>query len=369
MQSEDWFKVNRGNKRSRDVLIDDKIIFPNLGVDIDSSLPIYRQFVAETGVSLRQSARINLKEIESRTSQAFAQHLIKCDVLVPIGTSNVVKYGVFEQGSVPIAPERMLAGCAVDFARVPPNSPFSGPFTFKQFVQLKDLDVRELVCLPNEGLEEFGERLRYFSAKSFLSNSRVRFVGGDHALTYFPVKLLSEHLSDLVVIQFDAHTDLDFEHEERLAHHNVLNHANVATKICLDAGISKLIQIGVRDKAQIEINNFSLGRTSITQIPDVLLSNSENWLDEIIEQIRGRAVYLSFDMDVFSPNEFPSVTTPFPTETPSRLLVDLARKIAGASGSLVGADMVEFCYPNHLNSPELTKTKKLLQDIAEILFL
>jgi agmatinase len=64
-------------------------------------------------------------------------------------------------------------------------------------------------------------------------------------------------------------------------------------------------------------------------------------VDEIVAPLRGRPVYVTFDVDALDPSVMPATGTPVPGGMGYLQALDILRRAAGA-GTIVGADIVEL---------------------------
>tara|TARA_B100000959_G_scaffold280649_1_gene342866 strand:+ start:5464 stop:6396 length:933 start_codon:yes stop_codon:yes gene_type:complete len=140
-------------------------------------------------------------------------------------------------------------------------------------------------------------------------------LGGEHGILLPIVEAVSLHptvrsLSELTIVQVDAHADLRDElNGEKLSHGTVMRRA-------LDAGVGKIIQVGVRAFSKEEAEIIEGEDRVETWFGRDLFSVSKsqaNWrrLLERISQIEG-PVWLTFDIDGLDGSLVPSTGTPVP---------------------------------------------------------
>jgi agmatinase len=158
-------------------------------------------------------------------------------------------------------------------------------------------------------------------------------LGGEHSLTPGAVRPFAERYRDLVVLQFDAHSDLrDIYFGERNSH-------ACAMRRVLDNEHVSLVQVGIRATSAEEIPFLEANRGRITTFWG---KDKARWnVEEIVRAIRGRPVYLTFDVDAFDSSLMPATGTP----VPGGLFFDEACEIIEAvsrATSIVGADVVEL---------------------------
>ena len=153
-------------------------------------------------------------------------------------------------------------------------------------------------------------------------------VGGEHTITLGAVQALVARYHNLVVIQWDAHTDL----REAYQGHPI-SHATVMRRI-LDGGCP-LVQLGIRAGTREEFalaRGRSLSVSRGVQLPDPLLAS-----------LRSRPLYLSVDIDVLDPSVAPGTGNPEPDGVAYAELLASLRSLS--DHRIVGMDVVEVAPP------------------------
>jgi agmatinase len=122
-------------------------------------------------------------------------------------------------------------------------------------------------------------------------------IGGEHLVTLGSVRAVAKQYPDLHIIQFDAHTDL---RDDYLG--ETLSHATVIRRVWDLLGDEKIFQFGIRSGDRSE---FQWGK-------DHVFTNKFNFdgLEQVIEKLKGKPVYLTIDLDVLDPSVFPGTGTP-----------------------------------------------------------
>jgi agmatinase len=179
-----------------------------------------------------------------------------------------------------------------------------------------------------------------------LEAGRFPFVlGGEHSLTVAPVRALARRHSDLVVLQLDAHTDLrDGYQGERYSH-------AAAMRRVLDNPNVSLISAGIRaiSKEEVDFHHANRDRITIHWAKD-----QARWsLEEMLAPLRGRPLYLTFDIDALDAAVMPATGTPTPGGLSYPAALAIVRR-ACALGNVVGADLVEFAPIQGLHAYDFT---------------
>ena len=135
------------------------------------------------------------------------------------------------------------------------------------------------------------------TAQIISDNKIPLLIGGEHLVTYGSVKALAQIYPDLHIIHFDAHADL---REDYMG--EALSHATVLRR-CHDLlGDQRIFQFGIRsgDKAE-----FEFAKTHVVQERFTC-----NTLKSVVTSLKGKPIYLTVDLDVLDPSQFPATGTP-----------------------------------------------------------
>jgi len=183
----------------------------------------------------------------------------------------------------------------------------------------------------------------YNTAKSSLANGQiVAVVGGDHSVPFGLIQAVSEKYPGMGVLHIDAHADLRRAYEGFTHSHASIMY-NVINKI---PGISKLVQVGVRDFCEEE-EFLSRTNDKIVTFYDNYLKNKQyegvTWkrqCEEIISHLP-QNVYISFDIDGLCPYLCPGTGTPVPGGLEFAETMYLIKQIAMSGKKIVGFDLCE----------------------------
>lgn len=158
-------------------------------------------------------------------------------------------------------------------------------------------------------------------------------LGGEHSLTAGAINPFAARYKDLVVLQFDAHADLrDGYLGEKYSHaaamRRVLDHPHV-----------EVVSVGIRaiSKEEAEFADANADRVHIYWGKD-----QARWdIDAMTAHLRGRPIYVTFDIDGLDGAVMPATGTPTPGGL-SYLHALAILKRAAEVGTIVGADIVEL---------------------------
>ncbi len=181
---------------------------------------------------------------------------------------------------------------------------------------------------------------------TLLDNDRFPLIlGGEHALTAGAIRPFARKYDDLAVLHIDAHADLrDGYLGERYSHaaamRRVLDHDNVS-----------LVSVGIRAISAAEADYYSANRHRI----DIHWAKDQHdWsVDDIVAPLKGRPIYVSFDVDGLDCGLMPATGTPTPGGLGYWQALSVIRR-AGEVGTIVGGDVVELAPVPMLHGADYT---------------
>ena len=168
-------------------------------------------------------------------------------------------------------------------------------------------------------------------ARQILKDGKRPFLlGGEHLVTLGAVRAVAEKYPNLHILHFDAHADL---REDYLG--NPLSHACVLRR-CHDLlGDGRIFQFGIRSGTREEFRFMKDGH--VTTEPFTLTT-----VEKVVRKLpKGVPVYLTVDMDVIDPSEFPGTGTQEAGGVRYLELLAAVRQILG-NLNIVGLDNVEL---------------------------
>ena len=193
-------------------------------------------------------------------------------------------------------------------------------------------------------------------------------LGGEHGMLPAIIKAVGEKidLSELTIIQIDAHADLRDELEG-----DPFSHACAARR-SLDLGVGNILQIGIRAFAREEVEfTANNARVESWLARDILNPSGgevawNHWL-ETLSKLNG-PVWLTLDMDGLDPAYVPTTGTPVPGGLAYWQVVETIEAVAAASGARwIGADINEIVPDPTNNVTEFTAAMLATKIIAAYL--
>ncbi|MBU1110951.1 arginase family protein [Patescibacteria group bacterium] len=191
------------------------------------------------------------------------------------------------------------------------------------------VDIGNVAIRPGEDLMCVYQRCYYGATEILNKKCLPIFIGGDHSISAPLIKACHDVVGEeIIVIQFDAHTDTA-EWDPCLPSH----HGNVISRIFAESERVKVMQYGVRGFC---------GRLSddpmYVTYPQRQLISCGNY-DEIVP--RQRKCYITVDVDVLDPAFTPGTGTPVPLGMNPHQLLDMLQKIVEFN-DVIGVDIVEL---------------------------
>ncbi len=171
---------------------------------------------------------------------------------------------------------------------------------------------------------------------------KVAVIGGDHSVPLGYMQALAQHYPDFGILHIDAHADLRDAYEGFQ-----YSHASIMFNALKLPQLSKLIQVGIRDICQDEIDIIKQSNGRISTYYDPMLKQKLYagipWL-EICKQIVAelpQQVYISFDVDGLDPKLCPNTGTPVPGGLELEQTYCLFRELLHSGRQIIGFDLCE----------------------------
>ena len=200
---------------------------------------------------------------------------------------------------------------------------------------------------PSFGSPEMMTERVYRVAKELIKQNKFPvMLGGEHSLSLGMVQALKEEISNLCVLQLDAHADL---RDEYLG--TKYSHACVMRRI---HELCPIVQVGIRSLSREEQQFL----TQNNMHPFYITTSSSDLAppEHIVTSLTDN-VYISVDLDVFDPGVLPTVGTPEPGGMQWHEVLNLLRCVA-RSKKVIGFDLVELC-PTECNHSSAFLAAKL----------
>lgn len=196
-------------------------------------------------------------------------------------------------------------------------------------------------------VNDFGARVNkyvYTTARDLIEQGKiVGVVGGDHSVPFGTIQAHAEAYPGLGILHLDAHFDLRDAYEGFIWSHASIMY-NVVKRI---PGVKKLVQVGIRDFSEGELEVVRASRGRIIAHYDEELTKSKfagvNWSKIVARIIKDlpQNVHLSFDIDGLDPTLCPGTGTPVPGGLSFQETVAMVAAVAASGRRIVGFDLNE----------------------------
>jgi agmatinase len=198
--------------------------------------------------------------------------------------------------------------------------------------------VREV----DKAARELNEHVKKTTLHFLNKNKTVGLVGGDHSTPLGFMQALSEKYPAYGILQIDAHADL------RKAYEGFeFSHASIMYNALKINTISKLVQVGIRDYCEEEVdiiqNNTKRIATFFDRDIKRRMFEGDSWKKicaEIVNQLPD-LVYLSFDIDGLDPKLCPNTGTPVPGGFEVEQTLYLIERVVESGKTIIGFDLNE----------------------------
>jgi agmatinase len=224
-------------------------------------------------------------------------------------------------------------------------------------------DIDEIKDI-NKVCAEMNEWVKKRSLHFLKQNKTVGLIGGDHSTPLGMMQALSEHVGDFAILQIDAHADL------RVAYEGFeFSHASIMYNALKINNVKKLVQVGIRDycQAEVDIINGSKGRVKTFFDRDIKQQQyqGKTW-DAICKEIVAELpqnIYLSFDIDGLDPKLCPGTGTPVAGGFETEQVLYLLEQVVAAGKTFVAFDLNEVGGEDEWNA---NVASRLLYRIANL---
>lgn len=251
------------------------------------------------------------------------QDFISCDS--DLQSAQIVLFGAPFDGTVSYRPGTRFAPKAIrgESFGIETYSPYQD----KDLSDIKVCDLGDLE-FPFGNPEAVLKIIEDTSAEILSLNKKPFMVGGEHLVSLGAVRAAAKKFPELNIIHFDAHTDLRDEYLGQK-----LSHATVMRRCHDILGDDRIFQFGIRsgDRPEFEwaknhvfMNKFNL-----------------NNIEHALDKIAGAPIYMTVDLDVLDPSEFPGTGTPEAGGVSFEELRRALLKVA-ETGNVVACDVNEL---------------------------
>lgn len=194
----------------------------------------------------------------------------------------------------------------------------------------------------NVACSEMNDWVEHVADSVLEQGKRVALLGGDHSTPLGLLRALERRHGSFGILQIDAHMDLR-EAYEGFVH----SHASIMYNALKLPGVTRLVQVGVRDMCEEEIQRAQDSDGRVRYFSDRALKNAsftgKTWAaicEEIIAFLPGK-VYFSFDIDGLEPGLCPHTGTPVAGGLGYEQAMYLLDGVRKSGREIIAVDLVE----------------------------
>lgn len=194
----------------------------------------------------------------------------------------------------------------------------------------------------NEECKKLHEKVKFKCLEHLNKNKIIALIGGDHSTPLGLIQALSEKQESFGILQIDAHADLRDAYEGF-----EYSHASIMFNAIKTPRISNLVQVGIRDYCEAELNIIHNSNGKIKTFFDRDIKNQmyegAAWstiCNNIINALP-QNIYLSFDIDGLDPKLCPNTGTPVAGGFETEQVLYLIQKVVESGRKIIAFDINE----------------------------
>ncbi len=207
---------------------------------------------------------------------------------------------------------------------------------------LENKQMKDLLDIVNKGSEEINHWVYTSCLKLLEDGKKIGLIGGEHSVPLGYYKALATKYEDFGILQIDAHCDLRNQYEGFQ-----YSHASIMANALKIPNITKLVQVGIRDFCQEEMDCIDHSNGRIVPYFDEKIKQKQfkgvqfhSICEEIIQQLP-QHVHISFDIDGLDPKLCPDTGTPVPGGLDWSEAIYLLRLLKKSGKTIIGFDVCE----------------------------
>lgn len=194
----------------------------------------------------------------------------------------------------------------------------------------------------NKACEQLNIFIEKQTTQYIRDGKRIVLLGGDHSIPLGYWRALERKYRNFGILHIDAHADL------RKAYAGFsYSHGSVFYHAWRMQGISKIVQVGVRDYCEEESERIRNANGQIITFfyPDLREDQFQgiSWARQVEDIIRTlpEEIYISLDVDGLDPSLCPNTGTPVPGGFRYEEITYLIKQVVRSGKKIIGADVVE----------------------------
>jgi agmatinase len=203
-------------------------------------------------------------------------------------------------------------------------------------------DLTAVLADINQAGKDLNQWLFDRTQMAMADGKKVGIIGGDHSVPLGYLQALADSYPDFGILHIDAHSDLRDAYEGF-----EFSHASIMFNALKISQISKLVQVGIRDVSEVELQTINRSNGRVIAYYDSLIKqqlySGTNWADIYQAAIAHlpQKVYVSFDVDGLDPKLCPETGTPVPGGLELEQAFCLCREVIHSGREIIGFDVCE----------------------------
>lgn len=260
--------------------------------------------------------------------------------------SEIVFTGIPYDGTASYRPGSRFAPLAVREASIGLET--YSPYQDKSLEDMKIADVGDMI-LPFGNSDRVMDKISEYADEYLKDGKKIFSVGGEHLVTYPVVKSYFNYYKNMILVHFDAHTDL---REQYLG--ESLSHASVIRLINDFIPGKNIYQFGIRSGEKEE---FEYARKNLNFYP-FNLKKAKEVLTSLPNDV---PIYLTIDIDVLDPSVLSGTGTPEPGGVTFMELLDAILNLQGKN--IVGMDLLELAPHYDMSGVSTITASKIIREM------
>lgn len=181
-------------------------------------------------------------------------------------------------------------------------------------------------------------------------------LGGEHSITQAEVAGFAHKWKDFSILHFDAHSDTRDNY-----HGSKWSHASVMNRIISDFKPENLVQVGIRS-VSAENNELSFRRKNKNRIKTFFGWENPS-AKEVVNAIKSKNVFVSFDIDAFDSALMPATGTPEPGGLHWWQALAILKEVFKTK-NVFGVDVVELAPIKGFSAPDFLTARLVYKMIG-----
>jgi agmatinase len=209
-------------------------------------------------------------------------------------------------------------------------------------LQVPPQELAGLLDKVNTSCTAMTAHVEHEAARWLAAGKVVGVVGGDHSCPLGLIRALAKNHTNMGILHIDAHADLreDFEGFP-------YSHASVMFNALKEPAVTRLIQVGIRDFCEEEVQRATESTGRVRMFTASALhrraATGKTWQEQVRDIIADlpQVVYISFDIDGLDPLLCPHTGTPVPGGLAFEDAMYLIEQVALSGRTIAGFDVCE----------------------------